>query len=81
MKGPSTVRQVHEVLASGHAPGYTTVLKLLQIMTDKGLATREQLEYSRKVWLDTQEAFLNGGRVVSRLTKTSADEYACNSSR
>ena len=42
-KGPSTVRQVHGVLASGHAPGYTTVLKLLQIMTDKGLTTREPL--------------------------------------
>src|SRR5678809_157702 len=42
-KGPSTVRQVHDVLASGHAPGYTTVLKLLQIMTDKGLTTRESL--------------------------------------
>jgi len=41
--GPSTVRQVHSVLASGHAPGYTTVLKLLQIMTDKGLTTREPL--------------------------------------
>ena len=42
-KGPSTVRQVHEVLASGRARAYTTVLKLLQIMTDKGLTTRESL--------------------------------------
>ena len=41
-KGPSTVRQVHDVLASGHAPGYTTVLKLLQIMTDKGLVVRDE---------------------------------------
>ena len=58
-KGPSTVRQVHEVLASGHAPGYTTVLKLLQIMTDKGLATREPLGLqhvytARRTQQDTQ---------------------------
>ena len=42
-KGPSTVRQVHDVLAAGRELAYTTVLKLLQIMTDKGLTTRELL--------------------------------------
>src|ERR1051325_3759890 len=42
-KGPSTVRQVHGVLASTRDLAYTTVLKLLQIMTDKGLTTRESL--------------------------------------
>lgn len=42
-KGPSTVRQVHGVLATGRELAYTTVLKLLQIMTDKGLTTRESL--------------------------------------
>jgi predicted transcriptional regulator len=42
-KGPSTVRQVHDVLVSGRALAYTTVLKLLQIMTDKGLTTRAAL--------------------------------------
>jgi predicted transcriptional regulator len=41
--GPSTVRQVHAVLAHERTLGYTTVLKLLQIMTDKGLTTREPL--------------------------------------
>jgi len=37
--GPSTVRQVHEALVAGgrRAVGYTTALKLLQIMTDKRL--------------------------------------------
>lgn len=35
---PCTVRQVHEALAArGSGVGYTTVLKLLQIMTEKGL--------------------------------------------
>jgi BlaI family transcriptional regulator, penicillinase repressor len=42
-QGPSTVRQVYEVMVRGRALGYTTVLKLLQIMTDKGLTTRESL--------------------------------------
>src|SRR6185295_12433401 len=42
-RGPSTVRQVHEVLVSARVLGYTTVLKLLQIMTGKGLTTREAL--------------------------------------
>jgi predicted transcriptional regulator len=41
-RGPSTVRQVHDELAGRQAVGYTTVLKLLQIMTDKGLVTRDE---------------------------------------
>jgi predicted transcriptional regulator len=40
-QGPSTVRQVHEVLARDRPLVYTTTLKLLQIMTEKGLTTRE----------------------------------------
>jgi len=39
--GPSTVRQVHDVLDAQRKTGYTTVLKLLQIMADKGLVSRE----------------------------------------
>lgn len=42
-RGPSTVRQVHDVLVLERALAYTTVLKLLQIMTDKGLTTRAPL--------------------------------------
>ena len=41
--GPSTVRQVHEVVGDRRGVGYTTVLKLLQIMTDKGLVERESI--------------------------------------
>jgi len=39
--GPSTVRQVHDVLDAQRKTGYTTVLKLMQIMADKGLVSRE----------------------------------------
>jgi len=41
-QGPSTVRQVHDVLSRGRQLAYTTTLKLLQIMTEKGLTTREE---------------------------------------
>jgi BlaI family transcriptional regulator, penicillinase repressor len=41
-RGPSTVRDVQESLGAERAAGYTTVLKLLQIMTDKGLVIRDE---------------------------------------
>lgn len=40
--GPSTVRQVHERLSRDRDGGYTTVLKLMQIMTEKGLVARDE---------------------------------------
>jgi predicted transcriptional regulator len=39
-RGPSTVREVQAELGGEAANGYTTVLKLMQIMTEKGLLTR-----------------------------------------
>ena len=41
-RGPSTVRDVHEVLEAEKPTGYTTVLKLLQIMTAKGMVVRNE---------------------------------------
>ena len=41
-RGPSTVRQVHDVLGRERSSAYTTTLKLLQIMTDKGLVERDE---------------------------------------
>ena len=40
--GPRTVREVQEQLEQERPTGYTTVLKLLQIMTDKGLVRRDE---------------------------------------
>jgi predicted transcriptional regulator len=40
-RGASTVRDVHEVLSQNKPTGYTTVLKLMQIMYDKGLVKRD----------------------------------------
>jgi BlaI family transcriptional regulator, penicillinase repressor len=42
--GPSTVREVQHELETRRPTGYTTVLKLLQIMTDKGLVRRDESE-------------------------------------
>jgi BlaI family penicillinase repressor len=41
-RGPSTVRQVHEALSGTRETGYTTTLKLMQIMADKGLVKRNE---------------------------------------
>jgi BlaI family transcriptional regulator, penicillinase repressor len=40
-KGDTTVREVHNELSSTHATGYTTVLKIMQIMHEKGLLKRD----------------------------------------
>jgi BlaI family transcriptional regulator, penicillinase repressor len=39
-RGPSTVREVHETLQADRETSLTTTLKILQVMTDKGLTTR-----------------------------------------
>ena len=42
--GPSTVRDVEKTLNETRPTGYTTVLKMLQIMTEKGLVRRDESE-------------------------------------
>jgi predicted transcriptional regulator len=43
-RGPSTVREVHETVAARRPAQYTTVLKLMQIMADKGLLVRDETQ-------------------------------------
>ena len=43
-RGPSTVRQVHDTLNEERPTGYTTALKLLQIMADKALVARDETD-------------------------------------
>jgi predicted transcriptional regulator len=45
-RGPSTVRQVQQALQLIRKTGYTTVLKFLQIMTEKGLVSRDETPYA-----------------------------------
>jgi BlaI family transcriptional regulator, penicillinase repressor len=58
-RGPSTVREVHGVLARSKPVGYTTVLKLLQIMASKGLARRDE----------TRRAHVYAARIPAELTQ------------
>ena len=54
-RGPSTVREIHEVLSKEKDVGYTSALKLLQIMTGKGLVTRVE-DQRAHVYTATQPA-------------------------
>ena len=47
-RGPSTVREVFETLGETRGTGYTTVLKLMQIMADKGLVVRDERERAHR---------------------------------
>ncbi|MBA3342562.1 MAG: BlaI/MecI/CopY family transcriptional regulator [Gemmatimonadaceae bacterium] len=45
-RGPRTVREVHDALGRKRDIGYTTVLKTMQVMAEKGLVTRNESERS-----------------------------------
>ncbi len=69
-KGPSTVREVHDSLKATHSTGYTTVLKIMQIMHEKELLRRDASArahvYSASVSEeDTQGQFVN--EIVSKV--------------
>lgn len=46
----ATVREVHEALSSSQEVGYTTILKLMQIMTEKGLLERDASVRPQVFW-------------------------------
>jgi predicted transcriptional regulator len=41
-RGPQTVREIHRAVRRHREIGYTTVLKTLQVMAEKGLVTRDE---------------------------------------
>lgn len=47
-RGPSTVREVHQAIVERKPAQYTTVLKLLQIMAEKGLVKRDERERAHR---------------------------------
>ena len=47
-RGPSTVREVFETFGETKGTGYTTVLKTMQIMADKGLVVRDESERAHR---------------------------------
>ena len=54
-RGPSTVREVHEELGGSRPVGYTTTLKMMQIMSDKGLVERDETNRSHVYRAKTSE--------------------------
>ena len=65
-KGPSTVREVHEELEKIKGAGYTTTLKLMQIMHDKKMLTRNESAKSH-VYTSNVDQERTQGQLVKRL--------------
>jgi BlaI family transcriptional regulator, penicillinase repressor len=70
--GPATVRTVFEALQSERVVNYTTVLKLLQIMTDKGLVIRDESARSHVYAPAQAESETQGSLVRDLLDKAFA---------
>ncbi|MCB0599870.1 MAG: BlaI/MecI/CopY family transcriptional regulator [Saprospiraceae bacterium] len=54
--GPSTVREVHDIIGLEREVGYTTTLKLMQIMLEKDLVTRDEEGKSHRYTAKVKEA-------------------------
>lgn len=62
-RGPCTVREVHDALSQTREMGYTSVLKVMQIMFDKSLLTRDESRRShvysaKRKQTDTQQQLI-----------------------
>lgn len=68
-RGPSTVRQVYEALSPGRTTGYTTTLKLMQIMADKRLVIRDESQRSH-----IYRAQLSQDRAQQQLVRSLLDQ-------
>ncbi len=64
--GQATVREVHEALSVDRGTGYTTTLKLMQIMAAKGLVLRDESERSH-VYRAAQRPAAAQRQIVGRL--------------
>lgn len=68
--GPSTVREVNDMLSQGKEVGYTTTLKFMQIMADKGLVTRDTSSRTHIYKATVEEADTQGNLLASFLDTT-----------
>ncbi len=71
-KGPLTVRQLHEGLSKERDLGYTTVLKAVQVMMEKGLVDRDDSERSHVYRAAVAEGETKGKLVSDLLAKAFA---------
>ena len=68
-QGPATVRQIHEALTRERELGYTTVLKTMQVMLDKGLLSRDDSERSHVYQAAVSEGDTKGQLVSDLMAK------------
>src|SRR5262245_65629320 len=92
-RGPSTVREVYRTLAADRDVGYSTVLKFMQIMTDKGTLVRDesvrpQVYRTARPRSHTQQGILRdlvtrafGGSSVSLIMQLLSDRRATRDDR
>lgn len=76
-QGPCTVREVHEALHPSQGTGYTTVLKLMQLMAQKGLVLRDESQRSHVYRAASAEAQTQGrllGDLMDRAFAGSASQ-------
>ena len=74
-RGPSTVRDVHDELKKERDVGYTTVLKIMQVMADKKIVTRDESERSHVYTPAVEEKSIKR-RLVSELLDKAFDGSA-----
>lgn len=75
-RGPSTVRNVKEALDRSRPTGYTTALKLMQIMAEKGLLKRDERERTH-----VYRAAVSEGQTQRRLVRDLVDRVFGGSAR
>ena len=70
-KQPATVREIHDALNQDRPSGYTTVLKMLQIMTAKGLVIRDEANRAHvyRAALVTGQVTLMQSKILKDLSK------------
>lgn len=70
--GPMTVREVHRVLSRSKDTAYTTVLKMLSIMAEKGLVRRDESERSHTYAATQTEAVVQASLLKDLLRRAFA---------
>jgi predicted transcriptional regulator len=68
-RGQGTVREVHQDLQAERQQGYTTVLKSMQIMYEKGLLTRDDSNRTHVYYPAVEEAATRSGLLQDLVNK------------
>lgn len=76
-RGPSTVREVHEVITQRRPAQYTTVLKMLQIMDEKSLVLRDESQRAH-VYKASQPRETTQRQLAGDLLRRAFDDSAKN---